>query len=767
MNDNDDDAVLTEAGEYESDDDRELRALLLHDAHKRELAARTQALDERELELAAREQELGVRRQAFAATLAQREQEARAALQAEIEAQRLDLVRRIAAERAQRLDLLDEETRAMRERAAQDLARTREAEAAELRTARERQLAALDEERARHDAALHAERERAQGDARRTARELAEREQTLAEAVRAQRLQQMRLDQQESETLQKGIDAERNAEQRVRWIEEAAEARQAGLESDLRRAFEQVANLEARLRRLDELELRFGESAEGVLQRLEAAERRAAQLQEELRGRPTLEDRLELHALREEKQGWAAQLERQGFELAKLVEQQYRWVRTVAEIESQRSLAETANRHLEALELRMRVYAEEVERLQGIHAKGAQPEARRAALTQPQILDVVRAGPQDAPSEQAWLDGIRLGCAELGMHFPRRLLYAFHTALKSADSAPLTVLAGVSGTGKSALPRLYAHLGGVAFMELPVQPNWDSPQSLFGYYNPLDTRFHATPLLRALVQAQQDHAKHEHGLADRLMIVLLDEMNLAHVELYFSDLLSGLEGRPYKTVTQSIDLGADVEPYQLTLGDNVLWVGTMNEDETTKALSDKVVDRANTLYFPRPQTLRSRRHTTLPPAAPLLAAATWQGWRGRGADLPEVTMDAFRKALEAINRHLEHAGRALGHRVWQAVETYIANHPDVLAAQKAPGQPELVRALQVAFEDQLVFKVMPKLRGIETGGTARTQCLDPIGQLLAQPELGLSLGEDFAAACGSPYGVFAWNSAHYLGLENG
>ena len=169
------------------------------------------------------------------------------------------------------------------------------------------------------------------------------------------------------------------------------------------------------------------------------------------------------------------------------------------------------------------------------------------------------------------------------------------------------------------------------------------------------------------------------------------------------------------------------------------------------------------LYFPRPRTLRSRRQAQPPPAAPLLAASTWHGWRGRCVDLPEKTMDGFREALERINGHLEHAGRALGHRVWQAVEAYMANHPDVLAALKEPDNQRLDRALQLAFEDQLVFKVMPKLRGIETGGAARTQCLDPIGKVLAQPELGLLLQDDFTAACRSGYGVFAWNSAHYLG----
>jgi hypothetical protein len=726
----------------------------------------TQNHELRSLLLDARASELDAREQTLAEILAQRARDAHAVLAAEIEAQCAEQAHRIAEERTQRLDLLDKEIRGMRERAAQDLARLRETEEAEARRVRERQQAALSEERERHDAALRQERERMRAEEEQMARALAAREELVAEGARQQHLQQMQLDRLQRELVQKDANAERLAEQRVRWAEDAAQARQAGLESELRRAVGQVAELEANLRRLDEVEVRFGDSAEALLQRLEAAERKAAQLQDELLARPSIEERIELHALREEKLGWAQQLERQGFETAKLAAQQSRWLTSVADIEHQKQLVEIGNRHLEALEVRLQTYGAEVDRLKELQGKPAQRETRMAALTAPQIRDFTPSPPKQQPSEQAWLEQISRGCESLGMHFPRRLLYAFHTSLKCAESSPLTVLAGVSGTGKSALPRLYSRLGGVAFLHLPVQPNWDSPQSLFGYYNPLDSRFHATPLLRALVQAQQDRKANPHGLADHMLIVLLDEMNLAHVELYFSDLLSRLEARRDEQVSQPIDLGADVESFELALGDNLLWVGTMNEDETTKTLSDKVVDRANTLYFPRPRKLHSRAGIQLPPPAPLLQAQTWRGWQARNGGLPAEYIERFRESLDGINQHLEHAGRALGHRVWQAAESYMANHPDVLAAQRAGNQFELERALQLAFEDQLVLKVMPKLRGIEASGAARTQCLDPIRKLLSQPDLGLSLGPDFDAACDSAYGVFAWNSAHYLSQES-
>ena len=136
------------------------------------------------------------------------------------------------------------------------------------------------------------------------------------------------------------------------------------------------------------------------------------------------------------------------------------------------------------------------------------------------------------------------------LYFPERVLYAFHTALKISDISPLVVLAGISGTGKSELPRRYAEGMGLHFVILPVQPRWDSPQDLFGFYNYLEGRYKATELARAMVQFELYNRDSwplpedwNHDRSDRMLLVLLDEMNLARVEYYFSEFLSRLETR--------------------------------------------------------------------------------------------------------------------------------------------------------------------------------------------------------------------------------
>ncbi len=262
-----------------------------------------------------------------------------------------------------------------------------------------------------------------------------------------------------------------------------------------------------------------------------------------------------------------------------------------------------------------------------------------------------------------------------------------------------------------------------------------------------------------------DDRDYDGGLDDRMLLVLLDEMNLARVELYFSDLLSKLEDRRGKADDETwldVDLGAGLDPYRLFLVRNVLWTGTMNEDATTKTLSDKVLDRSNLLVFPRPNNFRRRGRVKLPDASPLIPRSTWQGWLDAGTPLDEKQIAPFKTWLEDVNQRLEFVGRALGHRVWQAAEAYMTAHPRVVAAQAADDKDALTRALRRAFEDAVVHKVMPKLRGIETSGKSGRECLEPIQKLLGDERVRLNLTEDFQHARTVGQGAFIWSSARYL-----
>lgn len=369
-------------------------------------------------------------------------------------------------------------------------------------------------------------------------------------------------------------------------------------------------------------------------------------------------------------------------------------------------------------------------------------------------------------SEEKALEALGEHVEQNGFRFDDRVLKSFHTSLKVNAFSPMTVLAGISGTGKSQLPRLYAESMGVHFLPLAVQPRWDSPQDLLGFYNYVENRFKATDLSRALRQFDRFGKDGGGDLKEHVMLVLLDEMNLARVEYYFSDFLSKLENRdPDKEDDEDfrrkselqIEAGPkgkgeddDEDPGEVDLfrtgiyaGFNVLFVGTMNEDDTTQTLSDKVLDRANVLRFGRPDKLKVAQGEAEDGDEKHLLFKDWRSWQ----KAPLSDNHAWANRLEDLNEKLELVGRPFGHRVFRGILAYLANYP----AQGDAG-------LRDAFADQLEVKIMPKLRGLETRTGANRQVdglLGEISDLIAETKdealmeaFKRSRGEDFFSFVG-------------------
>jgi len=147
--------------------------------------------------------------------------------------------------------------------------------------------------------------------------------------------------------------------------------------------------------------------------------------------------------------------------------------------------------------------------------------------------------------------------------------------------------------------------------------------------------------------------------------------------------------------------------------------------------------------------------------APLLPKRVWfMEWWSKESRFSEEQIKPYKSFVEEINKSLANAGRALGHRVWQSIEYYMANYPGMKTAVKKNDDIEVTKLMHVSFEDQLVQKIMPKLRGIETRGKSKTECLDKIKAQLVDDEY--SIIDDFDFACEYGYGQFMWNSAKYL-----
>ncbi|MTJ50505.1 hypothetical protein, partial [Dolichospermum sp. UHCC 0259] len=124
--------------------------------------------------------------------------------------------------------------------------------------------------------------------------------------------------------------------------------------------------------------------------------------------------------------------------------------------------------------------------------------------------------------EKEFITGFINSIKSQGLTFSERVINAFHTSLKVQDISALVILAGISGTGKSELPQRYSNYIGAQLLTLAVQPRWDSPQDLQSFYNYVERKFKPTDLMRGLYQYNKDSE-----MEDRIVIVLLDEMNLA------------------------------------------------------------------------------------------------------------------------------------------------------------------------------------------------------------------------------------------------
>jgi hypothetical protein len=174
--------------------------------------------------------------------------------------------------------------------------------------------------------------------------------------------------------------------------------------------------------------------------------------------------------------------------------------------------------------------------------------------------------------------------------------------LAGLASSRLHLLQGISGTGKTSLPREFfkalnsGESGSAQIIE--VQAGWRDKDDLFGFYNAFEKRFAESEFTKALYRALLP------ANADRPMVVVLDEMNLAHPEQYFGTMLSVLENAVSEDgyidmLTSEIPgLPEHLEGSRLPLARNVWFVGTANHDETTVAFADKTYDRAHVQELP-------------------------------------------------------------------------------------------------------------------------------------------------------------------------
>lgn len=202
-------------------------------------------------------------------------------------------------------------------------------------------------------------------------------------------------------------------------------------------------------------------------------------------------------------------------------------------------------------------------------------------------------GKSDELSLKKLADKFRLYLAKVhGLYFDTDTIRFFISGFAASH---FEILEGLSGTGKSSLPRYFAEFIGAKVLFMPVQATWRDKTSILGFYNEFSKTYTETEFLSSVYEANY--------APDTLNFYVLDEMNISRVEYYFADLLSVLEYPVPDWKIKIMSVPHDfIPPMKLTDGylqipENCYFVGTANRDDSTFTITDKVYDRAITLEF--------------------------------------------------------------------------------------------------------------------------------------------------------------------------
>jgi len=192
----------------------------------------------------------------------------------------------------------------------------------------------------------------------------------------------------------------------------------------------------------------------------------------------------------------------------------------------------------------------------------------------------------DITLEQFCIQFRNFAASQLHLYYDLDMMRYFLAAL---GTTRIVILQGISGTGKTSLPYAFGKFVQKDTTVVSVQPSWRERTELYGYYNEFTKKYSETEFLRAIYEANYYRDPH---------LVILDEMNIARVEYYFAEMLSILEmPRAEEWKVDIVTAVWDNDPCLIDGGtvqvtDNVWFIGTINNDDSTFAVADKVYDRA-------------------------------------------------------------------------------------------------------------------------------------------------------------------------------
>lgn len=251
--------------------------------------------------------------------------------------------------------------------------------------------------------------------------------------------------------------------------------------------------------------------------------------------------------------------------------------------------------------------------------------------------------------------------SKLGLYYDINLIRLFVASLASNK---LIILEGISGTGKTSLAYAFGSFIQNETTVASVQPSWRDSTEIFGYFNEFTKKFNETEILTSMYEAQY---------SDEVFVTLLDEMNISRVEYYFAEMLSVLELPNKKDwVVELVPNSWPNDPKKLDNGklkvpENMWYIGTINNDDSTFMITDKVYDRAMPIAiddkcepFTAPETEGIK-----------VSYEYLQGLFDKSSEEHAVSEENLKKIQEMDRYVIDHFRLAFGNRIVKQLKDFV------------------------------------------------------------------------------------------------
>ena len=254
--------------------------------------------------------------------------------------------------------------------------------------------------------------------------------------------------------------------------------------------------------------------------------------------------------------------------------------------------------------------------------------------------------------------------SKLRLYYTTNMIRLFISALSATK---LVILQGISGTGKTSLAYAWGKFIKRDAIIASVQPSWRDRTELFGYFNEFTKKFNETDVLKGMYIA---------GYTDDVYVTVLDEMNIARVEYYFAEMLSILE-MPSRDewVIELVPSSWDTDPKKLKNGKlqipgNMWYIGTINNDDSTFAVTDKVYDRA----MPIDINDKGQPFTPTDTEAMNINSSYLEGLFADAKQKHPLSEDMEQKISEMDDYVIKHFRIAFGNRIVKQMRDFVATY---------------------------------------------------------------------------------------------